>query len=179
MDGRPLDLPRLCGWIAGCISVLLVAYVLFPVYACACSTKQGAKRTMVISNVKQNGTALMIYAADWDGLLPPANVWATASKKYRKNDDLLRDITLPTKSDYGFAFYSPAGMVNPELIETPELVPLIFQTDVLKMDANGTLSLLPAKPRADGKDIIGRADSSVKLTERGTALSPVRLKPNK
>ena len=178
MDGRAIDLNRALGWVAGVVVVLFVAYIFLPITACGCSTKEGARKTASISNAKQNGTALLIYAADWEQF-PPANAWATATAQYRKYGDTLRDLTLPTKSKYGFAFYSPAELVNPDLIETPERVPLIFQTDKLVLNANGPLSLLPAKPRAEGKDIICFADSSTKRIERGAALSPLRLKPKK
>gem|GEM_PF-2345536 len=43
--------------------IAILAAILFPVFARA---KEAAKKTADLSNIKQIGTALQIYAADWD-----------------------------------------------------------------------------------------------------------------
>ncbi|MFN3963478.1 MAG: prepilin-type N-terminal cleavage/methylation domain-containing protein, partial [Fimbriimonadaceae bacterium] len=43
--------------------IAILAAILFPVFARA---KEAAKKTSDLSNIKQIGLALQIYAADWD-----------------------------------------------------------------------------------------------------------------
>lgn len=47
--------------------IAILAAILFPVFAQA---KDAAKKTQSLSNIKQIGTATMIYGADYDDLLP-------------------------------------------------------------------------------------------------------------
>lgn len=47
--------------------IAILAAILFPVFAQA---KEAAKKTQSISHMKQNGTATLIYVADYDDLFP-------------------------------------------------------------------------------------------------------------
>lgn len=49
--------------------IAILAAILFPVFAQA---KEAAKKASCLSNMKQQGTATMIYAADWDDMPPMA-----------------------------------------------------------------------------------------------------------
>ena len=49
--------------------IAILAAILFPVFAQA---KLAAKKTQDLSNMKQIGTAMQIYLADYDDILPPA-----------------------------------------------------------------------------------------------------------
>ena len=49
--------------------IAILAAILFPVFAQA---KESAKRTACLSNSKQQGTALLMYIADTDGVIPVA-----------------------------------------------------------------------------------------------------------
>ena len=52
--------------------IAILAAILFPVFAQA---KEAAKKTATLSNVKQLGTAMNIYLADYDDVFPQANVF--------------------------------------------------------------------------------------------------------
>ncbi len=52
--------------------IAILAAILFPVFAQA---KQAAKKTAALSQVKQMGTALQIYLADYDDTYPKASFW--------------------------------------------------------------------------------------------------------
>ena len=52
--------------------IAILAAILFPVFAQA---KEAAKKTASLSNVKQSGTAMNIYLADYDDVFPQANVF--------------------------------------------------------------------------------------------------------
>ncbi len=79
--------------------IAILASILFPVFAQA---REKARQTACISNLKQVGTALMMYTQDYDEVLPhhagdPANFlaanavsnWARAIVPYSKNEQML------------------------------------------------------------------------------------------
>lgn len=53
--------------------IAILAAILFPVFAQA---KASAKRIASLSNVKQNGLAVIMYNADYDDVMPPVVSWA-------------------------------------------------------------------------------------------------------
>lgn len=77
--------------------IAILAAILFPVFAQA---KQAAKRTSALSNVKQIGTAVQIYMADYDDVYPLGNgmcwwgprdgAWTYSVQPYIKNVPILR-----------------------------------------------------------------------------------------
>ncbi|HLJ53561.1 MAG TPA: DUF1559 domain-containing protein [Chthonomonadaceae bacterium] len=50
--------------------IAILAAILFPVFAKA---RESARRTVCVSNVKQIGTAWLMYVQDYDELFPPSN----------------------------------------------------------------------------------------------------------
>ncbi|MBR4748501.1 MAG: DUF1559 domain-containing protein [Abditibacteriota bacterium] len=50
--------------------IAILAAILFPVFAQA---REKARQTQCISNAKQLGTALQLYLADWDNMIPASN----------------------------------------------------------------------------------------------------------
>lgn len=52
--------------------IAILAAILFPVFAQA---KEAAKKTQSISNMKQFGTSVMIYLADYDDTMPQSAFW--------------------------------------------------------------------------------------------------------
>ncbi|MCG9894716.1 MAG: prepilin-type N-terminal cleavage/methylation domain-containing protein [Fimbriimonadaceae bacterium] len=55
--------------------IAILAAILFPVFAQA---KQAAKKTASLSNIKQIGTATIIYQADYDDLYAPVVTWSNS-----------------------------------------------------------------------------------------------------
>ena len=77
--------------------IAILAAILFPVFAQA---KMAAKKTQVLSNVKQMGIAQLMYAADNDDLFSPIanfqdgwNLWSFISlvEPYVKNFGIFMD----------------------------------------------------------------------------------------
>jgi prepilin-type N-terminal cleavage/methylation domain-containing protein len=76
--------------------IAILAAILFPVFAQA---KESAKNTKLLSNVKQIGTAHMMYAADYDDLWSPTMAshpslpidlgWQDLIQPYMKNYDIV------------------------------------------------------------------------------------------
>jgi len=77
--------------------IAILAAILFPVFAQA---KMAAKKTVMISNMKQNLTATLLYMSDYDDYIPlkamigysttePAITWDKSIQPYMKNYALL------------------------------------------------------------------------------------------
>ncbi len=73
--------------------IAILAAILFPVFAQA---RDKARQTACLSNVKQIGTAFMMYAQDYDEYLPlttypvVANTWTDQAQPYIKNRQVFR-----------------------------------------------------------------------------------------
>jgi len=97
--------------------IAILAAILFPVFAQA---KQAAKKTGDLSNLKQLGTALMIYTSDYDDT-PPQTTWS-------ERDVITRVRLHSAKIHWSYTmqpyvknldiFYSP-GDQNPAVPNTP------------------------------------------------------------
>ncbi len=94
--------------------IAILAAILFPVFAQA---KVAAKRTSELSNTKQLGLAVLMYAGDTDDVFPTAAVydfstdwntayWAPKTSPYVKSQGLYRSTldSLPTDAPGGNAF---------------------------------------------------------------------------
>ena len=99
--------------------IAILAAVLFPVFAQA---KQAAKKTVDLSNLKQIGTAFLLYGGDHEDRYPLAsypakgNTWPMRCQPYIKNFDLFR-----SPGDAATA-WAPVGVERPTP-ETPESDP--------------------------------------------------------
>ena len=84
--------------------IAILAAILFPVFAQA---KVAAKKTAILSNAKQMGTAQLIYAADYDDLFAPAVEFSAVqqasffsiSEPYIKNFGILMDNFSPANNN--------------------------------------------------------------------------------
>ncbi len=59
----------------------IIAAILFPIFA---QPRERASQPSCLSNAKQLGTALIMYAHDYDRQLPPAEKWMTVTQTYTK-----------------------------------------------------------------------------------------------
>lgn len=75
--------------------IAILAAILFPVFAQA---KTAAKRTQSLSNIKQLGTASLIYATDYDDLF--VSSYASASNNFGWQQSWIM-LTLPYMKSYG------------------------------------------------------------------------------
>ena len=60
----------------------IIAAILFPIFA---QSHEHSKRPQCLSNAKQLGLGLIMYAQDYDEHLPPAGKWMTETQLYTKN----------------------------------------------------------------------------------------------
>lgn len=142
-----------------------------------------SEKTIGLSRQKQLATGLQIYATDFDDLMTPAATWGTGVTGYVSRSGskfCFDDPFLKRKGSFGYAFFAPVGGMKADSLVDPDKVPLVIQTDMAGLNANGDLTALPAVPRVDKRaDIIAYFDSSTKVVPRPAVATPVviRLKP--
>lgn len=103
--------------------IAILAAILFPVFAQA---KVAAKKTADLSNLKQNMMATIMYAGDYEDVLPHTNwqedyVFAARVLPYTKNKDIFKNQAVSwkqgtvqrQKADNGFAGGPPGYMLPP------------------------------------------------------------------
>ena len=152
-------------WILGLVLFAFVVAILWPVH----SGGDRSPDTACLSNVKQCATGHLIYASDYDDLLPNRDRWMDDLVPYTKNPDIFKCTVVIDKKKpdlYGYCFNGALSEVKvPELAET---VPLVFDSINLARNASGSLDSLP-KPGRHGKDRPGNsiayADGHVKRVQ--------------
>ena len=121
-----------------------------------------------VANVKATSRALQMYAADYDGVLPPAERWCEATSPYRSREaDLVCPAGLNLKC--GYAYNSHVAGADADLVAAADNgnVVCLCESD-RGWEAAGGPELLPDRPRHDGLDTYGFVDGHVKRLGRGS-----------
>lgn len=135
----------------GCGKVMLSAREVSPQVSC-------------LSNVKQLGMGMAMYAADYDDHFPLASAWHTALKPYTKQEFHCPEAT----SAWSYAMNSSMSGANAQTIEAPELRVLLFDAEAALPNASGGREWLAPRHKL-GRAIIGLADGSAKSYSAETA----------
>ncbi len=114
------------GVVAGAAFILLAALavlaaILFPVFGRA---REKAEATACLSNVKQLGLALMMYAGDHEGRLPEANSWEEAIAEYVGDNEAV--FTCPTTGQ-GYIFNEALSGVDLKDLDNPQEIPMLWE----------------------------------------------------
>lgn len=132
-------------------------------------SKGYAKKTMCLSNLKRLSVSTIIYAADYNELLPNRDTWLDDIYPYIKTQDkLICPIVNQERNPqlYGYAFNGRLSSAKSPA--KPEAVPLIFESINLAKNASGDLDSLPSPGRhphytsKNGANNIGYADGHAK-----------------
>src|SRR5207249_447731 len=94
-----------CVGVGGFAVIAVMGAILFPVFQQA---REKARQASCLSNLKQIGTAMMMYQQDYDGKLPPASNWMGLSYPYLKSQMVYRCPSLASANppSGGYAFNS-------------------------------------------------------------------------
>lgn len=131
-----------------------------------------ARTAVCLSNQANLGKAMMMYAEDNGGYLPPTASWCTAIRDYIDDPTVFVCPEAPKlKCSYAFnrAFSSR------KFREIPGDSILIFESD-RGWNASGGAEALPARPRHQGRDHFAFADGHVRMLTRAEC-SKLRWKP--
>lgn len=165
--------------IAAVLVVLIVliglSAVLFPLRS---PDRNGGTRAHNLSNLKQSGTALAMYASDHDDRYPVANQWMDSLHPYAKTQNIFRSSYATPKNpfDYGFAFRKEFSLKPLKDFPEPETQVTLFDSTILSRNATSGLETLPKPGRYKGDsepgNLFGYVDSHVKFIKDKDLATP-------
>lgn len=142
--------------LAALASVLVLAAILFPVYA---GSYRGGPKTACLSRVKQIMIGHMIYASDNGDRLPDAANWENAVEPFVKQRYSCPEA--PGKR-HGYAMLDALSEAKLTAIKTPSRVPVMIESVACIPNAHGDLELAPKPGRHRGSNVVGYADGHAK-----------------
>jgi prepilin-type processing-associated H-X9-DG protein len=116
--------------------IAILAAILFPVFA---SAREAARRTVCLSNVKQIGAATLMYAQDYDEMLPPGGHGVIHFGDPGRPPSFLGSI-IPYMGSHAL-FSCPDSVIDPSVVNLK-----MFQCTPLSCtsyDANGVVAGRP------------------------------------
>lgn len=151
--------------------------ILVPLFLCAAFMvkpfEKGvtASAATCLNNARQMSTSLLLYTEEADGLLPPAEVWRTASTPYTQvaNPNLEKC----GEVDHAYAFNAALGGAT---LAEHVAQPLLFESSTHQPDNAGDVSILIAKPRHEAGATIATTDGAASVRSLSFAresLAPV------
>jgi hypothetical protein len=150
------------GWLVGRATAIIALYrTLQPA---AVSNPAGPKETSQAcpENLKQLYNAALLYSDSWDGVLPPADRWATLIKPNVPNDKWLHCPSMQDpRTQYGYAMNPELGGKRLNSIMDRSRQPLFYDTTDTAMDAHLPPSSMPKPGRHAGQDSVVYLDGHV------------------
>jgi len=132
-------------------ALAMVAAILFPVFGRA---KEKAQATACLSNAKQLGMALMMYATEHDDTLPDADSWEDAIAEYAGDSEAL--FTCPVTGQR-YIFNEALSGVDLKYLDNPQATPMLWEP---ALDAEGSVG-----PHM-GRFVVCYADGHATMVDR-------------
>jgi prepilin-type processing-associated H-X9-DG protein len=147
--------------IGCCLLVLAAVWLLFaPVFHPP--ERPNAVSRACLSNIKQLGLGLTMYAQDYDDRFPPASQWRAEVFPYIKNEQVFNCPALDDHNVVSYGFNRHLQGHQYDKVVAADKVVMIFDTIPGGSD-NGGVELLPHKPRhKGGTHNLGFADGHAK-----------------
>lgn len=138
----------------------VVSAVLFPIFA----QRKSDGPTPDLSDMKQLAIGLIMYGADWDDRMPPAESWFDRVNLYIQNEAVAvcDGLDEPGPGQFGHALHRPMAAARLDTLEHPERTVLVLDSMDLSRNAVSDLSQLPRPGRNEGRNTIAYADSHVR-----------------
>ena len=121
-----------------------------------------ADASTCLSNLKQLGLAMMMYASDYDERFPPAESWSDALMPYIKNSAVF---ACPTDEghEHSYAYNQALSGKSLAEVQRPAETVLLFESDAGEKSAADAGSSWPATPRHDGMTGVAYSDGHCKM----------------
>jgi len=147
----------------------ITAAILFPVFAQA---REKARQIACLSNLKQQGLAILMYSEDYDGRLPAADRWMDLAGPYTKDATAFRCPSVSTSdpSAFGYAYNDKLSKAKIEKIGDPQTVALTYDSESTGRNAHDAMTSLPPKGRHRGGNNIAYADGHAKYNAKPVAI---------
>lgn len=165
LTGRGMAIAGICTSAAGlALAIGVTTAMLYPVFFRA---RERARDARCLSNIRQLGMALMMYASDFDEVLPPAGRWSDGIVPYLKNRNIFVCPNVPNLP-CGYAFNRAMASRRLAIVGEPHRTVLLFESD-LGWNGSGGPEALTGAPRHDGQDTFAFADGHAKKCSRSEA----------
>jgi len=117
--------------------------------------------TDCLSNLKQLGLGILMYAQDHDETLPHADKWCDELMPYLKNEEILRCPQAP-ELECGYAFNVALSGLSLGMIEAPAETIILFDSDQGKRNGSAAVTAIPKVGRHNGGNNVGYVDGHCK-----------------
>ena len=101
-------------------------------------------------NLRQLHKAALLYADEYDGMLPPADNWVELIKKNVPEDSQLHCPSVHGVNEYGYAMNPSLGGKRWQEVKDAAHTPLFYDSSNLAAGAHDDVSSLPSPGRHDG-----------------------------
>lgn len=151
--------------LVGTAIVVILASMLWPITtACAC---RPITPSACLSNLKQNGLAMLLYSGDNDNRFPDRDRWMDLTAAYRKNEGVLHEPTVKSTTEFGYSFNAELSMESLLGIAAPAQTQMIYDSVNYGRNASDRLTSMPSPGRHHGRNATVFADGHVKMMMPG------------
>jgi len=141
--------------------------------------REHAQGMVSLSNLRQIGLALIMYAESHAGRLPPAGTWVDAllpqwadvKDKSFHAENLFRDPSAPGGEPFNYAFNRALSGMRLADLKDPAATVLVFESTAGVKNAADTGQTLPRPGRHSGGDYFVFADGHARWVADGTRVS--------
>lgn len=119
-----------------------------------------------LSNLKQLGTGMMMYAQDYDQRLPPATQWNAGLYPYVKNERIFRCPETETEGPPTYAMNYRLSRAGTARLVQSERTVLLFDA-VAGRNLAGARNLMPRPSRHPGRYPVGFLDGHARIIPEG------------
>ncbi len=124
----------------GCCGVIALSAILFPVFM---KSKETAKSTSTLNNLKLIGLGLSLYTQDYDDKLPPAATWMDSARTHIPDSTAFRAPRgEQVDQQIGYVFNNALDMRTITTLADQSRTPLIFEGDAPLPNTTGSLESL-------------------------------------
>jgi hypothetical protein len=94
--------------------------------------------------MKQVGTAILMYAEEYDSNLPSYNKWMDQGVAYSKNSNIFRCPEVPEGDGFGYGMNT--AVKRPGKLKLPHKYPLIYESRDIRKNATGLFPAASVSP---------------------------------
>lgn len=109
------------------------------------------REAQCMSNLREIGKSLSMYAKDWDETLPPPQIWSSCATNYLISTNPAKTFVCPSsRSKFGYCFNDKIGAVRAGEFTNPNATVMVFECETNSPNTFGGHALLPLIPRHAG-----------------------------
>jgi len=133
----------------GCLLVAFVALIGFGLSRFIAGNRGRFQTDFCMANVRFAQRGINLYSQDYDEALPNAAAWMDNVTPYLRNRTELRCpiVRVANPKGYGYAFNKKLSGIKSSKIDTPGVVPVVYDSSDTERNASDAFTSLPSPPR--------------------------------